>query len=525
MPHKADTGPATGEAAVPPREIELKLTADPADLDAIASCEAVAACARNRGITRHLRAVYYDTAEHALRKAGFVLRVRKVGARFVMTAKSDMAQGELIARGEWETPVTGWLPDVAMFSERPPAAFFEAIGGAPLEPVLVTDVKRRLRRLDVGGAAIEMAVDTGTIAAAGRSQPVSEIELELKTGPEAQLYELALAMTSERPADFSLYSKAERGFDLAFDRPPVWTKATRPAIDGEGRLDDALAVMLAATLRHLVENKPAALDGRDPEGVHQVRVALRRMRSILKIVAGITASTEAESLAGDAKWLADAHGDARSWDVFLDETLPPLASACGEPAVEALRENAGRAREDGYAKVREALRDPRAQNFQLRLAQWIAVRGWREGASDDAILTLADPAARFAASALERQHRKVEKRGRGFARLAPEARHELRLAVKKLRYVADFLLPLCGREKKAAAYAKALSRLQDGLGRLQDMATTGALLESLEAPDAGRDLHVACGLVRGWQAREALLADAETGRLWKTFTSVRKLWA
>jgi CHAD domain-containing protein len=119
----------------------------------------------------------------------------------------------------------------------------------------------------------------------------------------------------------------------------------------------------------------------------------------------------------------------------------------------------------------------------------------------------------------------VLERGRHFDSLAPDARHELRLAVKKLRYVSDFLLPLCAGGKRARRYAKALSALQEGLGRYNDVAVTAALLDRLAVPETPAAGHEACGAIRGWQARD--LADMEAGlrTLWGAFRAAGRPWS
>jgi CHAD domain-containing protein len=303
--------------------------------------------------------------------------------------------------------------------------------------------------------------------------------------------------------------------------PPAWRKPKRAPLDRDAPFDDAFAAMLSETLRHFVENRPAALDGRDAEGVHQVRVALRRLRSILKVLGDATGSEKAAGFAEDAKWLA---GDARGWDVFLAETVPPVERGCADPSgFDAVRKAARPLQAAGYERARAALCDPRALRLPLALARWIEVKGWRPA---DPAPEAADekPVSTLARDVLDRQFRKVLKRGRHFGRLDAEGRHEVRLAVKKLRYLSDFLLPLCTKEKKAAGFAKALSRLQDGLGRYNDIATTDDLLLRMARDDAPVALHRACGEVRGWQARDLAATETDLRASWKAFAGLKAPW-
>lgn len=509
-----------------PTETELKLVIPPERLAEVAAAPVVERFARNRGTVRLLRAVYYDTADRALWRAGFTLRVRRQGGAHLLTVKSKgPAGGDMLSRREWEAPVAGAEPDLSPIAAELPATFHEALGGAGLEPVFATKVRRRARRLDLSGAAIEMAVDEGEVVAGEARAPVSEIELELLSGRAEALFDVALGLLEAGPADISFRSKAAQGFDLAFGAVPGWSKAGRTPIDADAPLDEAFATMLGAALRHLIENKGAAVDGSDPEGVHQLRVALRRLRSILRIVARATGADGVRAFGDDARWLASAAGDARNWDVFLTETLPPIEAICAGPeGFVALRRSAEAQRARGYDEIRAALADIRAQRFQIALALWIERRGWRIGGAPDALETLAGSASRHAAQVLGGLDRKVLKRGRRFAKMTAEERHELRLAVKKLRYATDFLLPLCASGKKMSAYAKGLSRLQDGLGRFNDMATTLSLVAEMRAEGGGADIVDACGVLRGWLAHANEATEAELRDLWDAFAGLRRPW-
>lgn len=519
--------PANGGKNSASVEIELKLIVGPDDLAALATSRAIERYARNSGVTRNLRSVYYDTSERKLWNAGWTLRVRKTGSRYVMTVKSlSAAGGGVIGRGEWEVEVATMEPDLSALPEDVPQAFRETIEAADLAPVLSTQVKRRARKLDLPDACIELAVDAGEVVAGERREALSEIELELVSGRVGALYDVALELLDLAPVEMSLYSKAARGFDLTLDRPPGFKKPAGANLPSGVDLDDAFSGMLGTALRHFIENRPPALDGRHPEGVHQVRVALRRLRSILNVIHKATGSTEAAAFGQEAKWIAGEQGDARNWDVFIGQTVPPIAAGCPDAAgFDLLVRQAGDERKKAYDRSRAALADMRALRFSLALARWIEARGWRDESHVDVLELLGQPASGYASGVLDRQFRKVLKRGRKFAKLKPEKRHELRLAVKKLRYLTDFLLPLCAKSKKAAPFAKALSRLQDGLGRYNDIATTDLLLGGLAAPDRPPGFHRACGIIHGWQARDLTIVEDELRARWKDFSNQKVPWS
>src|SRR5690606_19504342 len=137
--------------------------------------------------------------------------------------------------------------------------------------------------------------------------------------------------------------------------------------------------------------------------------------------------------------------------------------------------------------------------FMLEFGGWVEQRGWRAEVAADALGAFRDPTIAFADRTLAGLHAKVLKRGRHFAEMTTEERHELRIALKKFRYAADFLLPLYGSRKQVRRFADALEDLQEELGRYNDMATTRTIMAGFAAEPAGRS--PAAGAVIGWQAQ------------------------
>jgi hypothetical protein len=147
-----------------------------------------------------------------------------------------------------------------------------------------------------------------------------------------------------------------------------------------------------------------------------------------------------------------AHADpARDWDVFTTTTLARLESACAsEVDFDGLRRAAEPHRIASYALLSKALTDPRYTRFQLSLRRWTERRGWRSEVPSEALGALTQPASVLAMRVLARLHRKALKEGAHFARLEPEARHDLRVTLKKLRYAAEFFLPVFAKRRRNA---------------------------------------------------------------------------
>jgi triphosphatase len=190
-------------------ETELKLTF-PAEARAAIDRHPVLAEAEARAFAQH--AVCYDTADLALRDAGFCLRVRSEGDVFTQTLKRDAtAGGAATTSGEWEWQMRDETPDSDLLYKTPAAEF----SGKALWPAFEIKVNRVVRRLGLpGDAEVELALDEGQIIAGSARAPIREMELELKSGSPGSLYRLAVRLHDALPLRILTESKAARGYKL-----------------------------------------------------------------------------------------------------------------------------------------------------------------------------------------------------------------------------------------------------------------------------------------------------------------------
>jgi triphosphatase len=526
-------GPASG-AIEPPAdsEVELKLRGEPEALKAIFAGPAISARATGRGTTRRLENVYYDTADQRLRARGLAFRVRRDGRRYLQTLKSNDAAGLVAWRGEWQSPLGSAEPDLGLLPAEANEVLSGVVGPGELRSLFTTRVRRQTRRVAApanGGAPslIEAALDLGAIEADGRSQPIAEIELELLDGSPKALYDLALELDFLTPLRIETRSKSIRGYTLAAGEAPAWHKAEPVALKPGTTVDAALGRILRGCLRHWCANEAAALDGRDPEGVHQMRVALRRLRSALSLFRRLILPERRAWLSGEARRILQGLGPARDWDVFLTGSLAPvLAARPDDRALAALRAAAEAAQAEGHAAVRAAIADPAYTRFLLQLGRWIEAGGWHEDATPQGAKWRERPIVAFADRLLAKRHRKVLKRGRNFAGLTAAERHRLRIALKKLRYATEFFQALYP-QKRARSYLEALKELQDTLGHLNDVAVAERLVGGLaERTGEGRSaLARGSGLVLGWLARGVAEAEPEVQGAWQAFAAREPFWS
>ncbi|MBC9875818.1 CHAD domain-containing protein [Bradyrhizobium sp. INPA01-394B] len=520
-PAAAETAPfrdATPHAA----EIELKLLVAPDRLADFGHAPVIAANARNKGSRKHLRAIYYDTPKRALQRNGLSFRVRQSGSRFTQTVKAE-TRNDPLRRGEWVAGVPSMTPDVALALPFLPEKLRADLARHPLVAVFSTDIRRHQRLVDLPSGTIEVAFDQGHLTSGDRSLQVSEIELELKAGSPSAIWELALRLAEHGPARPSIRSKSARGFELAADVPPAVRRPRKLRLDPSSSLDETFAAILRACLQHLLQSIPAAEDGRDPEGIHQLRVALRRLRSAMDLMRSVVSLNKLDLFRSEARWLAQNLSPARDWDVFQQDTLRIVAKGCPSIAgFDALESAVEQRRGASYDKVRQVLADRRTSYFLIGLGGWIEARGWRSDVAPEHLGQLAEPATNFAQRILSAQHAKVLKRGRRFKSRSTEERHRVRLAAKKLRYVADFLLPLYGERKSTKRFSSKLAELQQQLGIYNDMATTASLLADIGTE---ADSSPAVAAIAGWQAHAMVGVEPRLNQAWSEFVRTKVPWS
>ncbi|MDB5961958.1 MAG: hypothetical protein JWP59_3252 [Massilia sp.] len=474
---------------------------------------------------------YFDTPDQRLHRRHIDLRVRRAQNRWLQTVKGDghasnagAGAGGLHRRDKWEWPVAGPTPELGRLKNIiDDKQVLHQLSSGPalkkrLAPVFATRVTRTVWQVPLAdGGLVECALDLGAIESGGKDAPISELELELKAGDVGQLFDLALGLQQDVPLHLGNRSNAERGYALLASAQDQPVKASAPALSPQMTAEQAFLAIVSNCLAHMQGNEQGVAEGRDVEGLHQMRVGMRRLRSALGMYQELI--TLPADLQAELDWLAGELGEARDWDVLSTSTLPAVAKKSLDGAdLAGVQQLAAEQAQEHRQRTAAAVVSPRYTRLMLNISRWLWTRGWRAGgtapAANDKLLR---PVGKFARTIVERNHARLRKRATGLRGATPAARHRLRIAAKKSRYAAEFFAALFSAGS-GRRYVQGLSRLQDELGLLNDYAVAARLLPGLA--EAHPELDGSIGFVRGVLAAQADSAAKDIVKSWKAFAPV-----
>ncbi len=464
--------------------------------------------------TQQLCNSYFDTPQHDLLKQGIGLRVRQIGKKRIQTIKTaSKSLGGLHKRQEWENEITADTPDYSKFPKEALPVKKKTL--EQVEVIFTTNFQRTTWNLQLDdGSKIEVALDQGKVQSKTAESPISELELELKAGKPSQLYKLALNLQTDIPLIIENKSKAERGY--ALHNPPRLTfhKAGTVKLQSKMTTEQAFIYIISYCLSHLQANEDIVLYGKDIEGVHQMRVALRRLRSCLHLYKSLIPYETHTELRHDIIWISSVLGVARDWDVFI-LNLQQIQSSI----LQNLKSTVATLQAQAYVEVRQAMRSQRYTRLLLLLGQWLTERHWRKNLNAKTLQKLDSPIKNFATKILNKHHQRVSKQGKNLSQLNPEQLHNLRINIKKMAYGTRLFTALYPSEA-THTYAKSLSNLQDELGILNDTNVANSLLDK-----AGLDNNAPARLfLKGWYAHQELTHKNALEKAWQAFLKTKLFW-
>jgi len=372
---------------------------------------------------------------------------------------------------------------------------------------------------------IDGALDEGEIRTAdGKSvEPISEIELLLKNGDPAVLYGTALGLLDIAPLRLEIRSKAQRGYRLlGGETDGRQTQASlASSLKPDLTVEESLRRIGQSCLSTVLLCETAATANL-PDGVHQMRVALRRLRSVVATMRQMLPSEQYQWVTQTLKWMAGVLGPARNWDVFSSSLLAPVRSVLltGQELEEFCRV-CEHERQSAHESANGAIRSPEYTPALLKLSRWFASRGWRNQPVSEQSALLMAPIETLAPTLIGRRYNKVKTAADGFAQLTLERRHEFRIAVKKLRYTIEVFKDLFDRQK-VTEFIQLLKPLQDDLGYINDLRVANELMADLQISNAA--IARAAGIVLGWHDRGLADTDRKLRKHVRRFREARPFW-
>lgn len=470
-----------------------------------------------------MRSTYFDTADQALRRAGASLRLRQVEGITLQTVKiATEVKGGVSNPVEHEVQVFKQRPQISAIPNKKARNTIEAlINGSPLRKQFETNVTRTKLPLQNKQGAAELALDCGQVRTARRASDLCELELELKSGDAESLMEIASDVFADVPIRFSGMSKAERGYrlvDRMTDGSKMPARASWPDLEPRMDIGTAFRHVTASAVDQILSNWQVVLVNDDPEGPHQLRIGLRRLRTALRMFRPEIDAPALRELNDMLRKVAHIAGRLRDRDVLLSDIVDPIANQFDDDGAGAeLHKRLVAICATERESVREQLGQNKWNGFLLRLAMLPHGAGWPAPKRATAV-------AKLAKSALDGCWSKVTKRARRLDRLSEEERHLLRKDLKKLRYTAEFVSSLYSK-KDAKRFILALKGLQDDFGYLNDVALTRTLPEVLGPEADGHPaLQRAIGFTLGWHAQHAEHAFAEASGDWARLRKQPKFW-
>jgi len=509
--------------SVTDRELELKLELTPKELQRIAAHPGLEPLTVGRPETHTLRSIYFDSPDHQLRAQGISLRLRSSdGGEWMQTIKAgDAVINGVSDRKELETSIESPELDLDSISDRKVRRKIKYVARtSSLGPLFETVVQRTTRKLHSEKGDLELALDEGVVRAGKEEAAFCEAELELKAGSPLSLLETAATLFASGPCRFGHSSKAERGYNLVLgrhDESVVPKCAVHPILNGDENCAEALSLFVGSANIQILANRRVVLETDDPAGTHELRIGLRRLRSVLRAFRPLNDTSALQEMEQYAQELTRTVGRLRDADVLIEDIYAPIAGRMkGESGFPELRDGLVTYRAKIRDEVREALSSEQWSKLQLYLALWPRTIAEHE--------SLQTPVRGFAASALAKDWKKVAKLGAAIDSLSLEQRHELRKALKKLRYTAEFFGSLYA-ESRVARFVKGLKKLQAIFGYINDVATAKQLKAiTHEYCPNNQEAQGAAGYVLGWHDAEATHRWSAAPEEWFRLKKCSRFW-
>ena len=451
---------------------------------------------RSRGAALVL--TWLDTAEADLAEAGLTLEQPRRGPRRLLRVLPEDG--------------AAWLP-----GSLPHGLDDHDLPNAPLVAFAAFDGRRSTLPL---ARQVDATLLQGRLRAVAAEAPVLRLQL---SGPAEAVLAAFRALAEDVPALPPRAALPEMARALARMQPPRPRRLGAPVLDPDMDVEDALRRLIGHLAEVLLWHAPTAATGEDPTGVHQMRVAIRRLRSALRAFRPAADGDSLRRFDAAARELANVLGPARDWDVFLAGLGAEISMALpNEARITALLRAAGTRREAAYDALRNTLAGPGFRRLIWDAVALVATAPWRTEGDVEAEARRRDPLPDFAAGVIDKRWRKLTEIGPEIGHLPDAEFHALRLEGKRVRYVAELFAPLWAR-KRGRRFLARLAEVQEAFGLANDAAVARALVAPLGLKGGGASLW-AVGVAEGWALARARRARSRAAAAWDELLAGEPFW-
>ena len=487
--------------------MELELTLEPDDAARLARLPLLAPLKAGKPRSRVVRIIWHDSPDGALANQGLVIAQQGRGWRLERLAPNGAS---------W--PPGGRAPILAEASG--PAALMDA----PPDPLLpVAAFEGRARSVGLTGVDGPMVLTLlqGSVRAVAGEHRACRVVIE---GPDQAVLALASGLTDALRLSLPRASLASEALSVTRGVAPPPRREGPPELPAGLSVAAAFAYVVGHLTDVILYLAPAAAEGQDgPEPVHQMRVAVRRLRSAIKVFRRAVHCPAVAAADAGLRALAKRMAPTRDWDVFVTETGAAVAEAFpNEKRLQRLLAAAERRRRTGHAELRSFLQGVEFRRLGIELACLAggqARHATLDAATQDELATSLDA---FAARVLNRRLKRLVQADDDITELEPAALHAIRLHAKRLRYAAEIFAPLYSG-KVTDRFIRRLMRLQDRLGAVNDAAVAATLLKDLVGTGGGHAFAV--GLVLGFVGAHGGPARDQADHAWRRLRRAAPFWS
>jgi len=391
------------------------------------------------------------------------------------------------------------------------------IAASPDSPAFAYDAAMTSTPLGGSKWQAEMISEKLDIKSYDKEGRFCRVGFRLIEGGAAPLASLLQALADRVPLRLAPQQRWAGAFALLRDAPPAPSKGKTPVMTAETGNAAALRAIARASLAHLLANLHCLEATGAPEAIHQMRVALRRLRSAMSLFRALLHDPQSQSLRTELRWMQQVLGAARDKDVLMAEILEPVDQLFhSAPGYRALCAQIEATRQADRAAMLTEIKGKRFAKSLLRLACWLEQVGAGDPVGEE-------PVRRLALATLNRRHRRVRKHMAQFHTLDETGRHECRIEIKKLRYAIDFFGGVIS-DRRSSKMLTQLASLQDVLGLLNDIASAGRTLQHIAKESADRDVAWAAGMVAGWHKNRTDDLLDQAWNLWREVEKIPPFW-